>query len=193
MTATLTQPAAPPRTTKNSSQRRPRKQSPAAGQAARSGTQTPTAPVYEGPPEPVSGLLDITDGRAFLRRAGYQRGPDDVLVSQAQVQQYGLRPGDAVDGTARPPRAGQPQGNRNGRARQEKYPLLAAQRPEFARLTPLHPQERLRLETSSGPGTSRTGRIIDLVAPVGKGQRGLIVAPPKAGKTMVLQAPAAAV
>ena len=206
MTATLTQPAAPPRTTKNSSQRRPRKQSPAAGQAARSGTQTPAAPVHEGPPEPVSGLLDITDGRAFLRRAGYQRGPDDVLVSQAQVQQYGLRPGDAVDGTARPPRAGQAQANRNGRARQEKYPLLdsvtavngtdpqlAAQRPEFARLTPLHPQERLRLENSSGPGTSRTGRIIDLVAPVGKGQRGLIVSPPKAGKTMVLQAIADAV
>ena len=206
MTATLTQPAAPPRTTKNSSQRRPRKQSPAAGQAARSGTQTPAAPVYEGPPEPVSGLLDITDGRAFLRRAGYQRGPDDVLVSQAQVQQYGLRPGDAVDGTARPPRTGQAQGNRNGRAKQEKYPLLdsvtavngtdpqlAAQRPEFARLTPLHPQERLRLEHGSGPGTSRTGRIIDLVAPVGKGQRGLIVSPPKAGKTMVLQAIADAV
>jgi len=205
MTATLTQPAAPPRTTKNSSQRRPRKQSPAAGQAARSGTQTPAAPVYEGPPEPVSGLLDITDGRAFLRRAGYQRGPDDVLVSQAQVQQYGLRPGDAVDGTARPPRAGQAQANRNGRARQEKYPLLdsvtavngtdpqlAAQRPEFARLTPLHPQERLRLENSSAPG-SATGRIIDLVTPIGKGQRGLIVSPPKAGKTMVLQAIAAAV
>ena len=206
MTATLTQPAAPPRTTKSSSQRQPRKQSPAAGQAAKSRPQTPAAPVYEGPPEPVSGLLDITDGRAFLRRAGYQRGPDDVLVSQAQVQQYGLRPGDAVDGTARSPRAGQAQGNRNGRARQEKYPLLAsvtavngtdpqlaAQRPEFARLTPLHPQERLRLENSSGPGNSRTGRIIDLVAPVGKGQRGLIVSPPKAGKTMVLQAIADAV
>ncbi|MDX6245299.1 MAG: transcription termination factor Rho, partial [Frankiales bacterium] len=186
--------------------RQPRKQSPAAGQAAKSRPQTPAAPVYEGPPEPVSGLLDITDGRAFLRRAGYQRGPDDVLVSQAQVQQYGLRPGDAVDGTARSPRAGQAQGNRNGRARQEKYPLLAsvttvngtdpqlaAQRPEFARLTPLHPQERLRLENSSGPGNSRTGRIIDLVAPVGKGQRGLIVSPPKAGKTMVLQAIADAV
>jgi len=203
MTATLTQPAAPPRTTKSSSQRQPRKQSPAAGQAAKSRPQTPVAPVHEGPPEPVSGLLDISDGRAFLRRAGYQRGPDDVLVSQAQVQQYGLRPGDAVDGTAR---AGQAQGNRNGRARQEKYPLLAsvttvngtdpqlaAQRPEFARLTPLHPQERLRLENSSGPGNSRTGRIIDLVAPVGKGQRGLIVSPPKAGKTMVLQAIADAV
>ncbi|MGI8449932.1 MAG: hypothetical protein ACR2MP_22680, partial [Streptosporangiaceae bacterium] len=107
MTTTLTQPAAAARTTKTSSQRQPRKQSPAAGQAARPRPQTPAAPVHESPPEPVSGLLDITDGRAFLRRAGYQRGPDDVLVSQAQVQQYGLRPGDAVDGTARPPRAGQ--------------------------------------------------------------------------------------
>ena len=206
MTTTLTQPAAAPRTTKTSSHRPPRKQSPAAGQAAKARPQTPAAPVHEGPPEPVSGLLDITDGRAFLRRAGYQRGPDDILVSQAQVQQYGLRPGDAVDGTARPPRPGQPQGNRNSRARPEKYPLLAsvtavngidpqlaAQRPEFARLTPLHPQERLRLEHSSGPGNSRTGRIIDLVAPVGKGQRGLIVSPPKAGKTMVLQAIADAV
>jgi transcription termination factor Rho len=72
-------------------------------------------------------------------------------------------------------------------------PQLAAQRPEFARLTPLHPQERLSLENSSGPGNSRTGRIIDLVAPVGKGQRGLIVSPPKAGKTMDLQAIADAV
>jgi transcription termination factor Rho len=154
----------------------------------------------------VSGLLDINDGRAFLRRAGYQRGPDDVLVSQAQIQQYGLRPGDAVEGTARAPRAGQAAGSRDSRARREKYPLLAsvstvngadpqraAQRPEFAKLTPLHPQERLRLESSSGPGNSPAGRIIDLVAPVGKGQRGLIVSPPKAGKTMVLQAIAAAV
>ena len=154
----------------------------------------------------MAGLLDINDGRAFLRRAGYQRGPDDVLVSQAQIQQYGLRPGDAVEGTARAPRAGQAAGSRDSRARREKYPLLAsvitvngtgpqqaAQRPEFAKLTPLHPQERLRLESSSGPGNSPAGRIIDLVAPVGKGQRGLIVSPPKAGKTMVLQAIAAAV
>jgi transcription termination factor Rho len=157
----------------------------------------------------VSGLLDVTDGRAFLRRAGYQRGPDDVLVSQAQLQQYGLRPGDAVEGTARASRPGQAPGNRDNRASRasrEKYPLLAsvtavngidpqlaAQRPEFAKLTPLHPQERLRLENSSGPRNSPTGRIIDLVAPVGKGQRGLIVSPPKAGKTMVLQAIADAV
>jgi transcription termination factor Rho len=206
MTAILTPPAAPPRTTKNPTQRQPRKQSPAAGQASKARAQTPAPPVQESPPEPVSGLLDITDSRAFLRRAGYQRGPDDVLVSQAQVQQYGLRHGDAVEGTARPPRAGQTQGNRDSRAKRDKYPLLAsvtavngtdprlaAQRPEFAKLTPLHPQERLRLENSSAPANSATGRIIDLVAPVGKGQRGLIVSPPKAGKTMVLQAIAAAV
>jgi transcription termination factor Rho len=164
----------------------------------------------------VSGLLDITDGRAFLRRAGYQRGPDDVYLSPAQVQQYGLRKGDAVDGTARPPQPGKPAGNRDRssgnrdrssgqRDRLDKYPVLAtvtaidgndpelaAQRPEFAKLTPLHPQERLHLENSSASG-SATGRIIDLVAPIGKGQRGLIVSPPKAGKTMVLQAIAAAV
>jgi transcription termination factor Rho len=164
----------------------------------------------------VSGLLDITDGRAFLRRAGYQRGPDDVYLSPARVQQYGLRKGDAVDGTARPPQPGKPAGNRDRssgnrdrssgqRDRLDKYPVLAtvtaingsdpelaAQRPEFAKLTPLHPQERLHLENSSASG-SATGRIIDLVAPIGKGQRGLIVSPPKAGKTMVLQAIAAAV
>ena len=206
MTAILTEPAAAPRTTKNQSQRPPRKQSPAAGQPGKTRPQSSAAPVQDGPPEPVSGLLDFTDGRAFLRRAGYQRGPDDVAVSQAQVQQYGLRQGDAVDGTARPPREGQATGNRDSRARREKYPLLAsvatingiapgpaAQRPEFAKLTPLYPQERLRLENGSSPGNPATGRIIDLVAPVGKGQRGLIVSPPKAGKTMVLQAIAAAV
>ena len=125
MTAILTEPAAAPRTTKNQSQRPPRKQS-AAGQPAKTRPQSSAAPVQDGPPEPVTGLLDFTDGRAFLRRAGYQRGPDDVLVSQAQVQQYGLRQGDAVDGTARPPRAGQTPGNRDSRARREKYPLLAS-------------------------------------------------------------------
>ena len=208
-TTTLPQTAAPPRST-TPQQRPPRKQSPAAGQA-RNATRPPSAaPVQESPAQPVSGLLDITDGRAFLRRAGYQRGPDDVYLSQAQVQQYGLRKGDAVDGTARPPQPGKPAGKSAGKSsgsrdRPDKYPVLAtvsavngsdpelaARRPEFAKLTPLHPQERLRLENSSGSG-SATGRIIDLVAPIGKGQRGLIVSPPKAGKTMVLQAIAAAV
>ena len=143
---------------------------------------------------PVSGLLDITDGKAFVRGAGYQRGPSDTHLSLTQVRQYGLRRGDQIAGAARPPRP--------GKAR-ERYPMLtqldsvngldpqqAAQRPHFAELTPLHPQQRLRLETPAGPPTAR---IIDLIAPIGKGQRGLIVAPPKAGKTMVLQAIAAAV
>jgi transcription termination factor Rho len=214
MTASTTLPhtAAPPRST-TPQQRPSRKQSGASGQT-RNATRAPAAaPVQESPPQPVSGLLDITDGRAFLRRAGYQRGPDDVYLSQAQVEQYRLRKGDAVEGTARPPQpgksAGKSSGNRDrssgNRDRIDKYPVLAtvtavngsdpqqaAHRPEFAKLTPLHPQERLHLENSSASG-SVTGRIIDLVAPIGKGQRGLIVSPPKAGKTMVLQAIAAAV
>ena len=136
-----------------------------------------------------------------------------MYLSQAQVQQYGLRKGDAVEGTARPPQpaksasksSGQRDRSAGQRDRLDKYPVLvtvtavngerpqqAPHRPEFAKLTPLHPQERLRLENSPTPG-SVTGRIIDLVTPIGKGQRGLIVSPPKAGKTMVLQAIAAAV
>ena len=142
---------------------------------------------------PVSGLLDITDGKAFIRSEGYQRGPSDTSLSLTQVRQYGLRRGDQVTGAAR---LAQP-----GKAR-ERHPALtqidsvsgldprqAAQRPHFADLTPLHPQQRLRLETPAGPPAAR---IIDLISPIGKGQRGLIVAPPKAGKTMVLQAIAAA-
>ena len=208
MTTTTTLPptAAAPRTT--TPPQRPARQRPQTAGPARNTTRPP-AQAPAGPPEPVSGLLDITDGRAFLRRSGYQRGPGDVFLSPAQVRQYGLRKGDAVDGTARPPQPGKSSGQSSGqRDRLDKYPVLAtvtavngndpqqaARRPEFAKLTPLHPQERLRLENSSaatltGPAT---GRIIDLVAPIGKGQRGLIVSPPKAGKTMVLQAIAAAV
>ncbi len=103
---TLPDTAAPPRNT--AQQQRSRKQPAASGQA-RNATRPPAAaPVQESPAQPVSGLLDITDGRAFLRRAGYQRGPDDVYLSQAQVEQYGLRKGDAVEGTARPPQPGKP-------------------------------------------------------------------------------------
>jgi transcription termination factor Rho len=143
---------------------------------------------------PVSGLLDITDGKAFIRSAGYQRRPSDTCISLAQVRQYELRRGDQVAGAVRPARPGKAReryatltqlDSVNGLA-----PQQAAQRPHFAELTPLHPQQRLRLETPAG---SPTARIIDLIAPIGKGQRGLIVAPPKAGKTMVLQAIAAAV
>ena len=154
----------------------------------------PPAAAEPAPVTPVSGILDIRDGRAFLRRAGYQRGPDDVYVSPALIKQYGLRPGDLLDGAARPPRTGKTRDRYPGLARVDAVngadPALAARRPEFADLTPLYPQQRLRLD---GPAGSPTARIIDLVTPIGKGQRGLIVSPPKAGKTMVLAAIADAV
>ena len=149
---------------------------------------------------PVSGLLDVTDGKAFIRSEGYQRGPSDTSLSLTQVRQYGLRRGDLVTGAARPAQPGNPGKSGNPRERHATLtqvdlvsgldPKQAAQRPHFTELTPLHPQQRLRLETPAG---SPTARIIDLITPIGKGQRGLIVAPPKAGKTMVLQAIAAAV
>jgi transcription termination factor Rho len=136
---------------------------------------------------PVAGVLQITDGHGFVRVGGYLPTPDDVHVPAAQIRKNGLRTGDAIEGTARPPRSG----------RREKHASLARvdtvngvppgrDRPEFGELTPLYPQERLRLESGS-PIT----RLIDLISPIGKGQRGMIVSPPKAGKTMVLQAIAA--
>jgi transcription termination factor Rho len=141
---------------------------------------------------PVAGIVDLADGHAFVRVSGYRRGPDDVYVSSAQIRQYGLRQGDLIEGTARP----QP----NGTARGKFRPLHQADtvngmppglpRPHFDELTPLYPDERLRLEDGD---PSATARIIDLLAPIGKGQRGLIVSPPKAGKTMVLQTIAAAI
>jgi len=139
---------------------------------------------------PVAGILDILDNYAFVRTSGYLPGNNDVYVSLGQVKKYNLRKGDAVVGSIRQPR----EGDGNGR---QKYNAIvkiesinglpieeAANRVEFNKLTPLYPQERLRLETEPG---KLTQRIIDLVAPIGKGQRGLIVAPPKAGKTIVLQ------
>lgn len=139
---------------------------------------------------PIAGVLDVLDNYAFVRTTGYLPGPSDVYVSLGQVKKYNLRKGDAVVGAIKQPREGEQQGR-------QKYNALvqvdsinglsvddAATRVEFNNLTPLYPQERLRLET--GP-EKLTQRIIDLVAPVGKGQRGLIVAPPKAGKTIVLQ------
>jgi transcription termination factor Rho len=141
---------------------------------------------------PVAGLVDLADGHAFVRSSGYRRGPDDVYVAAAQIRQYGLRKGDLIEGTARP----QPGGTARGKFR----PLLQVDtvngmpprlgRPHFDELTPLYPDERLRLEDGN---PSATARIIDLLAPIGKGQRGLIVSPPKAGKTMVLQAIATAI
>ncbi len=139
---------------------------------------------------PVAGILDILDNYAFVRTSGYLPGNSDVYVSLGQVKKYNLRKGDAVVGSIRQPREGDSSGRQkyNAIVRIESInglPVDEAQnRVEFGKLTPLYPQERLRLETEPG---KLTQRIIDLVAPIGKGQRGLIVAPPKAGKTIVLQ------
>jgi len=137
---------------------------------------------------PVAGILDILDNYAFVRTSGYLPGPNDVYVSLAQVRKNGLRKGDHITGAVRQPREGERREKFNALVRLDSVngmsPESGRNRPEFNKLTPLYPQERLRLETEPGHLTSR---IIDLVAPIGKGQRGLIVAPPKAGKTTVLQ------
>ncbi|MGW8380208.1 transcription termination factor Rho [Streptomyces sp. ODS28] len=138
---------------------------------------------------PVAGILDILDNYAFVRTSGYLPGPNDVYVSLAQVRKNGLRKGDHVTGAVRQPREGERREKFNALVRLDSVNGTSPEggkpsRAEFNKLTPLYPQERLRLETDPGHLTSR---IIDLVAPIGKGQRGLIVAPPKAGKTTVLQ------
>ncbi len=180
----------------------------------------PGAPgAHDGELSQVSGILDTGGGRAFLRTSGYRPGRDDVYVPASQLQRYGLRRGDHVEGAARlpsqaasappPGTAGAParqqQPGRPGRGgqRHPEFRLLdqvakvngrdageAKARPLFEMLTPLYPSERLRLESQP---TSLTTRIIDLVSPVGKGQRGLIVSAPKAGKTMVLRSIATAI
>ena len=153
---------------------------------------------------PVAGILDVSDHQhAYLRTSGYLPGPKDVYVSAHQIKDNGLRPGDAITGwvreggeTSHPGGQGRNNRRQNRSARQKYNPLVsvetingmdperAKRRPEFSKLTPLYPQEQLRLETTP---KAMTPRVIDLVAPIGKGQRGLIVSPPKAGKTIVLQ------
>ncbi|WP_277953548.1 transcription termination factor Rho [Saccharopolyspora soli] len=144
---------------------------------------------------PVAGILDVLENYAFVRTSGYLAGPNDVYVSLSLVRKYGLRRGDAIKGVIRQPREGEQQRQKfNPLVRVDSInglePDAAKNRPEFHKLTPLYPNERLRLETEPH---NLTGRIIDLVMPVGKGQRALIVSPPKAGKTMVLQAIANAI
>jgi transcription termination factor Rho len=143
---------------------------------------------------PVAGILDIMDNYAFVRTSGYLPGHNDVYVSLAQVRKSGLRKGDAVTGAVRQPREGERKEKFNALVRLDTVngadPEKSRDRVEFGKLTPLYPQDRLRLETEPGILTTR---VIDLVAPLGKGQRGLIVSPPKAGKTMVLQAIANAI
>ncbi|MFJ8229199.1 transcription termination factor Rho [Streptomyces sp. NPDC094448] len=143
---------------------------------------------------PVAGILDILDNYAFIRTSGYLPGPNDVYVSLAQVRKNGLRKGDHVTGAVRQPKDGERREKFNALVRLDSVNGMAPEsgrgRPEFTKLTPLYPQDRLRLETDPGVLTTR---IIDLVSPIGKGQRGLIVAPPKTGKTMILQAIANAI
>ncbi len=145
---------------------------------------------------PIAGILDVLDvqGYAFVRTTGYLPGPNDVYVSTSQVRKYGLRKGDVIEGAVRQPREGERREKYNALVRLDKVngldPDRSPSRPEFNKLVPLYPQERLRMETDPG---NMTTRIIDLVCPIGKGQRGLIVSPPKAGKTMILQAIANAI
>ncbi|MEV0033875.1 transcription termination factor Rho [Nocardia sp. NPDC050793] len=141
--------------------------------------------------QPVAGILDVLDNYAFVRTSGYLAGPNDVYVSMNLVRKNGLRRGDAITGAVRAPRDGE-QANQ----RQKFDPLVrldtvnggdveaAKRRPEFGKLTPLYPNQRLRLETQQNKLTTR---VIDMIMPIGKGQRALIVSPPKAGKTTILQ------
>ncbi len=141
--------------------------------------------------QPVAGILDVLDNYAFVRTSGYLAGPNDVYVSMNLVRKNGLRRGDAITGAVRAPREGD-----SGNQRQKFDPLVrldtvngadidsAKRRPDFNKLTPLYPNQRLRLETQPNKLTTR---VIDLIMPIGKGQRALIVSPPKAGKTTIMQ------
>ncbi|KUI04468.1 transcription termination factor Rho [Mycobacterium sp. IS-3022] len=143
--------------------------------------------------QPVAGILDVLDNYAFVRTSGYLAGPNDVYVSMNMVRKNGLRRGDAVTGAVRVPKEGEGGGQN---PRQKFNPLVrldtingkpveeAKKRPDFNKLTPLYPNQRLRLETTP---ERLTTRVIDLIMPIGKGQRALIVSPPKAGKTTILQ------
>jgi transcription termination factor Rho len=188
--------------------RAPRRQAPtttatpaAAGAKANPAAKNTTATPQAGEPAtPVAGILDLSDGGALIRTSGYRKGREDVHVSAAQVRQNGLRRGDQVAGTARPGQGGNDRRSRSPKDGQRSLATIEAvnggppedarSRPRFDELTPIYPMERLRLESGSA---SPTARLIDLVSPIGKGQRGMIVSPPKAGKTMVLKAIATAV
>jgi transcription termination factor Rho len=143
---------------------------------------------------PIAGILDVLDNYGFIRTTGYLPGSNDVYVSLSQVRRHGLRKGDVIEGAVRQPREGERREKFNALVRLDKIngldPEQSRGRPDFVKLIPLYPQDRLRLETDPSVLTTR---IMDLVSPIGKGQRGLIVSPPKAGKTMILQAIANAI
>jgi transcription termination factor Rho len=143
---------------------------------------------------PAAGILDLLDNYAFVRTTGYLPGPTDVYVSLSMVRKFGLRKGDAITGMVRQGREGERREKFNPMVRIDSVngadPEAAKNRVEFSKLTPLYAADRLRLETEPN---QLIGRLIDIVAPVGKGQRGLIVSPSKAGKTIVLQSIANAI
>jgi transcription termination factor Rho len=143
---------------------------------------------------PIAGILDVLENYAFVRTTGYLPGPNDVYVSLSQVRKHGLRKGDVIEGAVRQARDGERREKFNALVQLDKVngldPEESVRRPEFSKLVPLYPQQRLRLETDP---TNLATRIIDLISPIGKGQRGLIVSPPKAGKTMILQSIANAI
>ncbi len=167
--------------------RRNREKAPRGSEREFSAQSSPEVP-YTGELVPCSGLLDLREeGYGFLRANGYLASSSDVYVSITQVRRYGLRKGDMIEGVFRPA------------ANNEKYPALvrvdavagappddARNRPKFENLTPLFPDEKLSLEVPGDPANV-TARIVDLVSPIGKGQRGMIVSPPKAGKTTILK------
>jgi transcription termination factor Rho len=137
---------------------------------------------------PAAGILDVLDNYAFVRTSGYLPGTDDVYVSLSMVRKFGLRRGDAIVGQVRQPREGERKEKFNPMVRIDSVngadPESAKSRVDFSKLVPLYPSDRLRLETTPD---NLIGRVIDIAAPIGKGQRGLIVSPAKAGKTMIMQ------
>ncbi|HEY5400765.1 MAG TPA: transcription termination factor Rho [Trebonia sp.] len=160
----------------------------------RPGTEPETVIADDDVLVPIAGILDVLENYAFVRTTGYLPGTNDVYVSLSQVRKHGLRKGDVVEGAVRQPKDGERREKFNALVRLDKVngldPEESIRRPEFSKLVPLYPQDRLRLETDP---TNMVTRIIDLISPIGKGQRGLIVSPPKAGKTMILQAIANAI
>lgn len=149
--------------------------------------EAPKKPEFELYKERMKGILDIlADGYGFLRTSGYLAGSHDIYVSQSQIRRFRLRQGDEVYGQVRPPKESE---KYNALLRIEKVngedPEFIRSRMPFEKLTPVYPMERLKLETSQSDNI--TPRIMDLITPIGKGQRGLIVSPPKAGKTTILK------
>ena len=155
----------------------------------RGGRTEPDTQIYDDDVQvPAAGILDVLESYACVRTSGYLAGVDDVYLSLSMVRKYGLRPGDAIVGQVRQPREGERKEKFNPMVRIDSVngadPETAKHRVEFSKLTPLYPSERLRLETEP---TNMIGRVIDIASPIGKGQRGLIVSPAKAGKTMIMQ------